>query len=67
MKYIDIHTHIQITDSNVISVWNIDVEQLAQMPLNSPFSVGVHPWNSTADAQLNSLIGCAFSDNPEFP
>ena len=63
MKYIDIHTHINIQNQEVISIPNILPGD--SIPEN-PFSVGLHPWfieEEEIETTLDSIKLLAESDN----
>ena len=63
MKYIDIHTHINIQNQEVISIPNILPGD--SIPEN-PFSVGLHPWfieEDEIETSLDSIKLIAESDN----
>ena len=43
--YVNIHTHNTIDDKEIISIRNIDVDNIANVDVSSFYSVGIHPWN----------------------
>ena len=43
--YINIHTHNTIDDKEIISIRNIDVDNIANVDVSRFYSVGIHPWN----------------------
>lgn len=48
MKYVNIHTHNQVSDSNKIVVRNLslsDAEEFVDSDVSELISVGIHPWS----------------------
>lgn len=48
MKYVDIHTHNQVSNSNKIVVRNLslsDAEKFVDSDVSELISVGIHPWS----------------------
>ena len=43
--YVNIHTHNTIDDKEIISIRNIDVDNIANVDVSRFYSVGIHPWN----------------------
>ena len=43
--YVNIHTHNIIDDKEIISIRNIDVDNIANVDVSRFYSVGIHPWN----------------------
>lgn len=42
--YVNIHTHNTIDDKEIISIRNIDVDNIANVDVSRFYSVGIHPW-----------------------
>ena len=43
--YVNIHTHNTIDDKEIISIRNIDVDNIANVDVSRFYSVGIHPWS----------------------
>ena len=43
--YVNIHTHNIIDDKEIISIRNIDVDNIANVDVSRFYSVGIHPWS----------------------
>ena len=52
--FIDLHTHKLIPDEDVISVYNLLLNETSDIP-EGPFSAGLHPWH--ADQLPPELLG----------
>lgn len=46
MFYIDLHTHQQQNDTNIYSIKSYCIIDNNNIPIDKPFSVGIHPWDS---------------------
>ena len=59
--YVNIHTHNTIDDKEIISIRNIDVDNIANVDVSCFYSVGIHPWNlkgqqSTDNSQQSPFL-----------
>lgn len=45
LPYVNIHTHNIIDDKEIISILNIDVDNIANVDVSHFYSVGIHPWS----------------------
>ena len=64
MKYIDFHTHKQSCDNEVISIRNIRLtHDMELLKYDSPFSIGLHPWDIKYDTDINLLDKIELDNN----
>ena len=64
MKYIDFHNHKQNSDNKIISVRNIRLEHDMELPeFDSPFSMGLHPYDIKHDTDINLLDKIKIDNN----
>ena len=57
--YVNIHTHNIIDDKEIISIRNIDVDNIANVDVSRFYSVGIHPWKcqqSTDNGQQSPFL-----------
>ena len=57
--YVNIHTHNTIDDKEIISIRNIDVDNIANVDVSRFYSVGIHPWKcqqSTDNGQQSPFL-----------
>ena len=57
--YVNIHTHNIIDDKEIISIINIDVDNIANVDVSRFYSVGIHPWKcqqSTDNGQQSPFL-----------
>ena len=57
--YVNIHTHNIIDDKEIISIRNIDVDNIANVDVSRFYSLGIHPWKcqqSTDNGQQSPFL-----------
>ena len=57
--YVNIHTHNTIDDKEIISIRNIDVDNIANVDVSRFYSLGIHPWKcqqSTDNGQQSPFL-----------
>ncbi|HOP03374.1 MAG TPA: TatD family hydrolase [Tenuifilaceae bacterium] len=58
MQFIDFHTHTKKTNTDSLSVCSLRVNEIDRIEGAGPFTIGIHPWDSTnsnLDFQLKKL------------
>lgn len=54
IPFVNIHTHIHIDNKEIISIQNIDIDNLDNVDVSRFYSTGIHPWDVCQQTTVSS-------------